>query len=98
MSARQAFIVLVALATAAAVSPQPAPASTQAAMIELNIVACRDPAYCREFALLYDPWHVSVMTCMIGGQREIASWKARNPGWSVVRWTCRLRSETEASA
>ncbi|MCE6949925.1 hypothetical protein LAZ29_03170 [Cereibacter sphaeroides] len=57
-------------------------------MIELVIAACLAGSDCREFRHLYDPYEVSVMTCMIAGQPEVVRWQQRNPGWQVRRWSC----------
>ena len=68
-------------------------------MIELLISACAltsDPAGhippCRDFSLLFDAREVSVMTCMLHGQTQIALWKERHEGWAVERWPCRPRA------
>nr|MBA3325117.1 hypothetical protein [Paracoccaceae bacterium] len=36
----------------------------------------------------YDPYEVSLMTCMIAGQPEVARWQAAHSGWRVTRWSC----------
>jgi hypothetical protein len=43
---------------------------------------------CREVPLLYDARDVSLLTCMVAGQAEIARWQGVNPGWTVSRWSC----------
>lgn len=58
-------------------------------MIELVVTACR-AVECRDVSLLYSAYEMSLMTCMIVGQRQAAAWTAQNPGWSVQRWNCRL--------
>ena len=49
-------------------------------MIELVIAACLVTGECREFKLLYDAYDVSIMTCMVAGQPEIARWRETHPG------------------
>jgi hypothetical protein len=72
-------------------------------MIELLISACAltsEPAGhtppCREFSLLFDAREVSLMTCMLHGQAQIAQWKERHEGWGVERWQCRPRDMRES--
>jgi len=58
-------------------------------MIELLIAASLlGSQECREVSLLYDPYEVSLMTCMIAGQPEVARWQAAHSGWRVTRWSC----------
>ena len=63
-------------------------AADQPVLIELAIFACLRDVNCRSFSLLYDAYHVSLLTCMIAGQREIAAWSARHPHYVVRRWSC----------
>lgn len=56
--------------------------------VELRIDACNPESICRLASLLFDPYHVSLMTCMIAGQREVAAWSLRNPTWTVKCWSC----------
>ena len=72
-------------------------------MIELLISACAltsDPAGhippCRDFSLLFDAREVSVMTCMLHGQTQIALWKERHEGWDVEQWQYRPRDLRES--
>ncbi|WP_424928728.1 hypothetical protein [Amaricoccus tamworthensis] len=58
-------------------------------MIELVLTACQKEQ-CQEFSLFYDPYRISLMTCMIVGQQEAARWKASHPKWEIKRWSCRL--------
>lgn len=67
-------------------------------MIELLIVACLGQAPCREFSLLFDPMEVSIMTCTLHGQTQIASWKETHPNWTVSKWKCIFASEGETDA
>ena len=57
-------------------------------MIELLVAACLANGECREVPLLYDARDVSLMTCMVAGQREVAQWQTENPDWTVTRWSC----------
>lgn len=57
-------------------------------MIELVIAACLGTADCRDFRLLYSAYDVSLMTCMIAGQPEVARWSSEHPGWEIRRWHC----------
>lgn len=58
-------------------------------MIELVIAACLvTGGECRDFKLLYDAYDVSLMTCMVAGQPEIARWQESHTGWQVARWRC----------
>jgi hypothetical protein len=65
-------------------------------MIELVIAACLATGDCRDFSLLYDPYEVSLMTCMIAGQPEVARWQAAKPDWQVRRWHCGLQETRSA--
>jgi hypothetical protein len=57
-------------------------------MIELVIAACLTAGECKESRLTYDAHDVSLMTCMISGQAEIARWQQQHPAWQVKRWHC----------
>ncbi|MBA3323956.1 MAG: hypothetical protein H0T41_01300 [Rhodobacteraceae bacterium] len=67
-------------------------------MIELLISACLMSGGCRDFPLLYDAREVSLMTCMVSGQAEVARWQASNPLWSVLRWRCGFAGERDSLA
>lgn len=64
-------------------------------MLELLIIACLN-GHCREFSQLYDAAEVSMLTCMMSGQTEVARWHAANPGWQVERWSCGTFTRREA--
>ncbi|SCX86193.1 hypothetical protein [Paracoccus tibetensis] len=64
-------------------------------MLELLIIACLQDQ-CREFSKLYDPAEVSLLTCMMSGQSEVARWQAAYPEWQVDRWSCGERSTRAA--
>lgn len=67
-------------------------------MLELVISACLTtlqplsphPPPCREFSLLFDAQEVSLMTCMVQGQAQVAGWSAAHHGWVVQKYHCRL--------
>jgi hypothetical protein len=67
-------------------------------MIELLIAACLLSGECRDFSLLYDSREVSMMTCVISGQTEVARWKSGHPDWRIVRWRCGVAGEAGRSA
>jgi hypothetical protein len=69
-----------------------------APMIELSLTACRDDRACRNFSMLYDAYQVSLMTCMIAGQREVAAWSLAHPGWNVARWSCQFHDTRKMDA
>lgn len=58
-------------------------------MIELVISLCLldDARKCREESLTFAD--VSIFTCMVGGQAQIAAYMERRPRWCVSRWSCR---------
>ena len=60
-------------------------------VIELSLRACRDA--CQDFSLLYDAYQISLLTCMIAGQREVAAWAESHPGWRVERWSCQFLNQ-----
>lgn len=64
-------------------------------MLELLIIACLQ-GQCREFSKLYDPVEVSMLTCMMSGQTEVAQWHEAHPGWEVKRWSCGVFPRREA--
>lgn len=57
-------------------------------MIELVIAACLMTGECRETKLTFEAQDVSLMTCMIAGQGEIARWHNQHSDWKVKRWHC----------
>ena len=57
-------------------------------MIELVIAACLMSGECQESRLTYDANEVSLLTCMIAGQAEVARWQQDHPAWRVRRWRC----------
>ncbi|GLS32413.1 hypothetical protein SAMN04488498_11792 [Mesorhizobium albiziae] len=57
-------------------------------MIELVIAACLATGECQESRMTYAASDVSLMTCMIAGQAEIARWQQQHPGWRIKRWRC----------
>jgi hypothetical protein len=67
-------------------------------MIELVIAACLGAAECQDFRLLYDAREVSLITCMIAGQPQVALWQREHPQWTVQRWHCGLVDERRSEA
>lgn len=65
-------------------------------MIALVIAACLGTGECREFSQLYDSYEVSLLTCMIAGQPEVARWSAGHPDWVVTRWHCDFEDRRSA--
>jgi hypothetical protein len=61
---------------------------TEKKVIELVIAACLATGECKETKLTYDAGDVSLMTCIVAGQAEIARWQQQHPGWKVARWHC----------
>lgn len=64
-------------------------------MLELVIIACLH-GQCREFSNLYDPADVSMLTCMVSGQTEVARWQQSHANWQVQRWSCGAFPRREA--
>ena len=62
-------------------------------MIELLIVACLGSGECRDFPLLYDSREVSLMTCQMAGQTEMARWQSGHLDWRIMRWRCGIAGE-----
>ncbi|MFC5565923.1 hypothetical protein ACFPOC_05750 [Rubellimicrobium aerolatum] len=58
-------------------------------MIELAFLAClsAEPEICEDKAMQFAD--LSVMTCMMGAQPQLAQWQSEHPGWVVQRWSCR---------
>lgn len=65
-------------------------------MIELLFISClsAEPAACRQQSLLFTD--MSVMTCIIHGQQEIAKWQQGHPKETVREWKCRNAIAGEA--
>ena len=57
-------------------------------LIELVIAACLMTGECQETRLTFDAHDVSLMTCVIAGQAEIAQRQSQHPAWKVKRWHC----------
>ena len=63
-------------------------------MIELAFTACSivAGASCREVSLIYTD--ISLLTCVVGAQPQIAMWATEHPNWSVpMKWTCRAAGQ-----
>lgn len=59
-------------------------------MIELALVVCSivEGAKCKDVSLVYAD--VSMITCMVAAQPQIAAWAEGHPNWKVTRWSCRV--------
>ncbi len=57
-------------------------------MIELAFKACTLLGLCHDESLLYDPNEVTMMTCLVAAQPELAKWANEHPGYVVKRWSC----------
>lgn len=66
-------------------------------MIELVIAACLVTGECRESRLTYDSFDVSLMTCMIFGQAEVARWQQQHLAWHIKRWHCAIPQQVGQS-
>ncbi len=57
-------------------------------MIELLFVACLrgEPATCENRTLQFAD--LSLMTCMMAAQPELARWQQEHPIWMIKHWTC----------
>ena len=57
-------------------------------MIELIFVACLTaaPATCERRAIQYVD--ITVASCNMGAQPELAVWVNQHPGWRIQRWAC----------
>jgi hypothetical protein len=58
-------------------------------MIELIFTACSLlHGMCREEKLVFAEPGLSVYSCAMRGQIELARWVVNHPNWSVVRYRC----------
>ena len=57
-------------------------------MVELVLSICLldDAQKCREEHMVFSD--VSMLTCAIAGQAQVASFMERRPRWFVKRWAC----------
>lgn len=67
-------------------------------MIELVFVACftvtvQSTPVCRQHNLLFVD--ISLITCMIGAQQQLALWIEAHPGHRIRKWHCRSRRPGE---
>jgi hypothetical protein len=60
-------------------------------MIELAFVACLKTMMhlCEERTIAYLP-DVSLMSCMIQAQPQLAAWSLMHPDLQITRWTCQV--------
>jgi hypothetical protein len=58
-------------------------------MIELAFTICSivEGAKCREQSLVFSD--VSLITCMVGAQPQLAMWAEQHPNWTISKWHCR---------
>ncbi len=63
-------------------------------MLELIIIACLN-GQCREFSNLYSADDVSLLTCMMSGQTEVARWHESHGEWQIQRWRCDVAPRRE---
>ena len=65
-------------------------------MIELLFVSClsADPASCQDRSLIFED--MSLVTCMVHGQQELARWQADHPRETVREWKCRTAGQRTA--
>ena len=58
-------------------------------MIELAFVVCllRAPSLCEERYIAFLP-EVSLMSCMIGAEPQLAEWIEAHPDRLIARWSC----------
>ena len=68
-------------------------------MIDLIFVACLTaaPAQCREEIMLVMP-EMTLNTCTMQAQPQLASWVNTHPGYSIVRWRCSRSRDRETKA
>lgn len=56
---------------------------------QLVILAClAGDATCQEFRNTYDAREISLITCMLAAQPQLAAWQAEHPKWTLRRWRC----------
>jgi hypothetical protein len=57
-------------------------------MVELVLSICLldDARKCREEHMVFSD--VSLLTCSVAGQAQVATYMERRPRWFVKRWTC----------
>ena len=57
-------------------------------MIELVFLAClsSQPEVCEDRAMQFTD--LSLMTCLLGAQPQLARWQGEHPDWTVQRWRC----------
>lgn len=68
-------------------------------MIELVFVACLKtmPSRCEERSLAYLP-EMTLFSCMIQAQPQLARWAEMHPGLTVSRWSCQQGDAREVKA
>lgn len=66
-------------------------------MIELVFIVClsAEPATCESRAMQFTD--LSLTTCTLSAQPQLAQWVSEHPGWLIRRWTCQpLRLDRDA--
>jgi len=68
----------------------------EVSMIELVFLTCllSQPSECREREMIF--YDVTMMSCMIGAQPELAKWAYEHPDWQITRWKCSMVQSVEA--
>ena len=63
--------------------------SSESMMIELAFVVCLRtmPDLCEERSISYLP-DVTIMTCMMQAQPQLAQWSEAHPNLTIARWAC----------
>lgn len=58
-------------------------------MVELAFTICSivEGAKCQERSLVFSD--LSIMTCMVGAQPQLAIWAESHPNWRIAKWSCR---------
>jgi hypothetical protein len=68
-------------------------------MIELLFVACLKtmPDQCEERSFAYLP-EMSLHSCMVQAQPQLAQWAETHPALTISRWTCQRTDTREVKA
>ena len=67
--------------------------------VELVILACLTGGpTCAEHHLLFDAREVSLRSCLVGAQPQVARWQEAHPVWRVARWSCGMIDPTRGEA
>jgi hypothetical protein len=68
-------------------------------VIELVFVVClrNMPDLCEQRSLSYLE-DISLMTCMMQAQPQLAQWSASNPNLEITRWSCQAADRRQVKA